>query len=40
MDRPSWDQYFMDMASLAASRSTCLRRQVGAIAIKKAEGGE
>ncbi|HHY10384.1 MAG TPA: cytidine deaminase, partial [Firmicutes bacterium] len=28
--RPSWDEYFMDIASLVASRSTCLRRQVGA----------
>ncbi|MEE0775720.1 MAG: dCMP deaminase family protein [Bacillota bacterium] len=31
--RKSWDQYFMDMAKVAASRSTCLRRQVGAVAV-------
>lgn len=28
--RPSWDDYFMEVAALAAKRSTCLRRQVGA----------
>ena len=28
MGRPSWDQYFMDIAVLVSSRSTCLRRQV------------
>jgi dCMP deaminase len=32
--RPSWQQYFMEMALLAARRSTCLRRQVGAILVK------
>lgn len=30
MNRPSWDEYFMQMAELTAKRSTCLRRQVGA----------
>ena len=30
MERPSWDEYFMQMAELTAKRSTCLRRQVGA----------
>lgn len=34
MTRPSWDEYFMSMASLAASRSTCLRRRVGAVIVK------
>jgi dCMP deaminase len=29
--RPSWDKYFMDIAAMAATRSTCLRRQVGAV---------
>ena len=24
--RPSWDQYFMDIAHVAASRSNCCRR--------------
>lgn len=32
--RPSWDEYFMNMAELAATRSTCLRRQVGAVIVK------
>lgn len=32
--RPSWDQYFMEMAELTAKRSTCLRRQVGAVIVK------
>lgn len=32
--RPSWDQYFMDIARVVASRSTCLRRHVGAVVVK------
>lgn len=32
--RASWDEYFFDIALAVASRSTCLRRQVGAIAVK------
>lgn len=32
--RPSWDEYFMGMAKLTAQRSTCLRRQVGAVIVK------
>src|SRR2546428_10931421 len=34
MARPSWDEYFMRMALLAASRSTCVRRHVGAVVVK------
>ena len=34
MARPSWDLYFMRMALLAASRSTCVRRHVGAVVVK------
>ena len=34
MFRPSWDQYFMDITRVVASRSTCLRRQVGAVIVK------
>lgn len=34
MQRPSWDQYFMDITHLVATRSTCMRRQVGAILVK------
>ena len=32
--RPNWHQYFMKMAFLVAERSTCLRRQVGAIIVR------
>lgn len=32
--RPSWDEYFMQMAELTAQRSTCLRRKVGAVIVK------
>ena len=32
--RPSWDQYFLDIARLVATRSTCNRREVGAIIVK------
>jgi dCMP deaminase len=32
--RPTWIEYFMDIADLVAKRSTCLRRQVGALAVK------
>ena len=32
--RISWDEYFMEMAKLAARRSTCLRRQVGAVIVQ------
>ena len=31
--RPSFPQYFMRMAFLAAERSTCIRRHVGAVAV-------
>lgn len=32
--RPSWDKYFMEIAHLVKTRSTCLRRQVGAVVVK------
>ena len=34
MTRPSWPEYFMDIARMVAKRSTCLRRHVGAILVK------
>ena len=34
MARPSWDVYFMEIAHLVKLRSTCLRRQVGAVLAK------
>jgi len=33
-DRIPWPQYFMQIAYLVAQRSTCLRRKVGAIAVR------
>ena len=33
-NRPSWDEYFMEAALLAAKRSTCMRRHVGAVIVK------
>ena len=35
MERPSNDEYFMEMAQLVSSRSTCLRRRVGAVIVKE-----
>ncbi len=32
--RPSWDEYFMEITKLVATRATCLRRKVGAIIVK------
>ena len=32
--RPTWDEYFIDIARHVATRSTCLRRHVGAIIVK------
>ncbi len=32
--RPSWDEYFMEFARLAARRSSCLRRSVGAVLVR------
>jgi len=33
-DRPPYDEYFMEMAHVVAKRSTCLRRNIGAILVK------
>ncbi|MEG1929624.1 MAG: cytidine/deoxycytidylate deaminase family protein [Anaerovorax sp.] len=35
MERPSWDEYFMEIALLTAKRSTCMRRHVGAVIVKE-----
>lgn len=32
--RPTWDQYFMGIAKVVASRSNCMKRQVAALIIK------
>lgn len=34
MTRPSWDTYFIELASVIAKRSTCQRAQVGAVITK------
>lgn len=34
MSRPDWPQYFFNIAETVASRSTCLRRKVGAVAVE------
>lgn len=32
--RPSWEVYFLEIAKVVASRSTCLRRRYGAVIVK------
>lgn len=32
--RPDWDEYFLRLAALVATRATCCRRQVGAVLVK------
>ena len=32
--RPGWDEYFMRIVAVVASRSSCLRRNVGALLVK------
>lgn len=32
--RPTWDEYFMNIVELIKTRSTCLRREVGAVIVK------
>lgn len=33
-NRPSWDEYFIEIAKVVSSRSTCLRRRYGAVIVK------
>lgn len=33
MERPSWDNYFIMVANIVASRSTCLRSKFGAVIV-------
>ena len=35
MARPSLDEYFMEIASVVATRSTCLRHHVGAVLVRE-----
>jgi len=32
--RPDWDSYFIEIAKVVSSRSTCLRRKYGAVIVK------
>lgn len=32
--RPTWDEYFMALASLAAQRSNCMKRRVGCVLVR------
>ncbi|MBM3246323.1 MAG: cytidine deaminase [Candidatus Omnitrophica bacterium] len=32
--RPSWDEYFLEVAHLVCKRATCMRRSVGAVLVK------
>ena len=32
--RPDWDNYFIEIAKVVSSRSTCLRRKYGAVIVK------
>lgn len=34
-NRPTWDLYFMEIASIVSKRSTCRRRNVGAVVVKE-----
>ena len=34
MSRPSWDQYFMSVARVVASRGTCDRKRVGVVVVR------
>jgi len=34
VSRPTWDEYFFQIAQQVATRSTCMRRQVGAVLVK------
>ncbi len=33
-ERPSWDEYFMNLAEIAGTRSTCLRHKLGGVMVK------
>ena len=34
-ERPSWNQYFASITRMVATRSTCLRRHVGAVLVRE-----
>ena len=34
MNRPDWDEYFLEIARAVGERATCLRRKYGAVIVK------
>ena len=34
IERPGWNEYFLEISALVSKRSTCLRRKVGALLVK------
>lgn len=34
LKRPPWDEYFLEIARVVSSRSTCIRRKYGAVIVK------
>ncbi|HOV14456.1 MAG TPA: deaminase [Spirochaetota bacterium] len=34
MERPSWDEYFLNIAKAVAERSSCLRNKVGSVIVR------
>ena len=34
MDRPNWDEYFINIAKMVAQRATCPRAKVGAVIVR------
>ena len=35
VNRPGWDEYFMDIAHVVARRGNCRRRQVAAVIVRE-----
>ncbi|MFH2034247.1 MAG: cytidine/deoxycytidylate deaminase family protein [Candidatus Margulisiibacteriota bacterium] len=33
-NRPSWDEYFIEITRLVSNRATCIKRRVGAVIVK------
>jgi len=35
LNRPTWENYFIEIAKMVATRSTCLRRKTGAVIVRE-----